>query len=233
MEVAVDCFESVINAQKGGAIRIELCNALSEGGLTPSLGFLKMCKTHTTLPIFPMIRCRGGDFVYSAEEMRIMADDIRIMKENGADGFVFGVLTGGNTLDKENCKMLLDVARPKPCTLHRAFDETVNCADALETAVELGFTRILTSGQQKDAATGIGTINNLINQAKERIIVMPGAGITALNLEEILLQTNAKEFHGSGKMSVNSNGQPRFITSCDNIKKIVTIYENLIERRNV
>ncbi|XP_074000149.1 copper homeostasis protein cutC homolog [Rhodnius prolixus] len=233
MEVAVDCIESVIKAELGGAIRIELCSALSEGGLTPSLGFLNLCRKHSTLPVFPMIRCRGGDFVYSAEEMEIMSEDIRIMKENGADGFVFGVLSDDKTLDREKCKLLLEVAQPKPCTLHRAFDETVDCAQALETAVELGFSRILTSGQKKDAAAGIDTINNLINKARERIIVMPGAGITVSNLEEILLQTNAQEFHGSGKVAVNCHGQPRNVTSSDNIKKMVAIYENVLGKRNV
>ncbi|XP_023222998.1 copper homeostasis protein cutC homolog [Centruroides sculpturatus] len=119
LEVCVDSLASAINAYKGGASRLELCSCLSEGGLTPSLGFLKIVRLQVKIPIFVLIRPRGGDFTYSNEEFQIMKEDIKIAKENGADGFVLGALTSSGKVDEVNCKLLIDEASPLPVTFHR------------------------------------------------------------------------------------------------------------------
>ena len=122
LEVCVDSVESIRNAERGGACRLELCSALSLGGLTPSVGLLGVAKRLTRLPVFVMIRCRDGNFVYDDDDLLVMKEDVVRLKECGADGFVFGVLNDDGRVNKEACRVLLDVARPLPCTFHRAFD---------------------------------------------------------------------------------------------------------------
>ncbi|XP_046910997.2 copper homeostasis protein cutC homolog [Dermatophagoides farinae] len=206
IEICVDNFESIEQAVKGGARRIELCSSLKEGGLTPSFGFFKYIKQSITkeLIVFPMIRPRGGDFHYSPEELKIMANDIECLKNNGADGFVFGCLRSDGTVDIDANRFLLDKAKPLPCTFHRAFDMTVNMEQSLEDVIGLGFKRILTSGQASTAEKGLEVIQKLVKLANGRIIIMPGSGINPNNLATILKTTNVQEYHCSASIVCHS-----------------------------
>uniref|UniRef100_A0A8C4GMW5 Copper homeostasis protein cutC homolog n=1 Tax=Dicentrarchus labrax TaxID=13489 RepID=A0A8C4GMW5_DICLA len=196
MEVCVDSVESAVNAERGGAGRLELCSSLLEGGLTPSLGLLQVVKQYVKIPIYAMIRPRGGDFLYSDQEVEVMRKDIELMKSHGADGLVLGALTEDGRVDAELCMELLAAARPLPVTFHRAV--------ALETLVSLGFQRVLTSGCDSTALEGLPLIKRLIDQAKGRISIMPGGGITERNLQRILEGSGAQEFHCSARSGKDS-----------------------------
>uniref|UniRef100_A0A8C4EMM1 Copper homeostasis protein cutC homolog n=1 Tax=Dicentrarchus labrax TaxID=13489 RepID=A0A8C4EMM1_DICLA len=204
MEVCVDSVESAVNAERGGAGRLELCSSLLEGGLTPSLGLLQVVKQYVKIPIYAMIRPRGGDFLYSDQEVEVMRKDIELMKSHGADGLVLGALTEDGRVDAELCMELLAAARPLPVTFHRAFDMVHDPAVALETLVSLGFQRVLTSGCDSTALEGLPLIKRLIDQAKGRISIMPGGGITERNLQRILEGSGAQEFHCSARSGKDS-----------------------------
>lgn len=204
MEVCVDSVESAINAERGGAGRIELCSGLLEGGTTPSMGILQVVKQCVQIPVFVMIRPRGGDFLYSDREVEVMKADIRLAKLYGADGLVFGALTEDGHIDKELCMSLMAICRPLPVTFHRAFDMVHDPVAALETLLTLGFERVLTSGCDSSALEGLPLIKRLIDQAKGRIVVMPGGGITDKNLQRILEGSGATEFHCSARSSRDS-----------------------------
>ncbi|CAL9687903.1 unnamed protein product [Knipowitschia caucasica] len=204
MEVCVDSVESAVNAQRGGASRLELCSSLLEGGLTPSIGLLHIVKQHVKIPVYVMIRPRGGDFLYSDFEVEVMKKDIELMKHNGADGLVMGALTEDGRVDSELCLELLVAARPLPVTFHRAFDMVNDPIIALETVVSLGFQRVLTSGCDSSALEGLPLIKRLMDQAKGRISIMPGGGITERNLQRILEGSGAQEFHCSARSSKES-----------------------------
>ena len=215
MEVCVDSVESAVNAVKGGSSRLELCCALSEGGLTPTLGLLRAVKQEvaTNVPVFVMVRPRGGDFAYSEQEFEVMKEDLVLMKESRcADGFVFGVLTPEGEVDGLRCSQLIEHARPHPVTFHRAFDMTRDPYRSLETIVGLKMERILTSGQESTALEGAPLIRELIERAHGRIIVMAGGGITERNLERVLRETGCREFHCSARSGVDSVMQYRSST---------------------
>ncbi|XP_062864629.1 copper homeostasis protein cutC homolog isoform X2 [Trichomycterus rosablanca] len=192
MEVCVDSVESAINAERGGAGRIELCSSLLEGGITPSVGLLQVVKENVQIPVYVMIRLRGGDFLYSEREVEVMKRDIELMKRHRADGLVLGALTEDGRVDAELCMELL------------AFDMVHDPLVALETLVSLGFERILTSGCDCSALEGLPIIKRLVEQAKGRIIIMPGGGITERNLQRILEGSGAQEFHCSSRSTKDS-----------------------------
>ncbi|XP_023564856.1 copper homeostasis protein cutC homolog isoform X2 [Octodon degus] len=192
MEVCVDSVESAVNAERGGAGRIELCSGLLEGGTTPSMGVLQVVKQCVQVPVYVMIRPRGGDFLYSDREIEVMKADIQLAKLYGADGLVFGALTEDGHIDKELCMSLV------------AFDMVNDPMEALETLLALGFERVLTSGCDSSALEGLPLIRRLIDQAKGRIVVMPGGGITDRNLQRILEGSGATEFHCSARSSRDS-----------------------------
>ncbi|XP_037638376.1 copper homeostasis protein cutC homolog isoform X1 [Sebastes umbrosus] len=204
MEACVDSVESAINAERGGAGRLELCSSLLEGGLTPSQGLLQVVKQYVKIPVYVMIRPRGGDFLYSDREVEVMRKDIELMKRHGADGLVLGALTEDGRVDAELCMELLAAARPLPVTFHRAFDMVHDPVVALETLISLGFQRLLTSGCDNSALEGLPLIKRLVDQAKERIDIMPGGGITERNLQRILEGSGAQEFHCSARSSKDS-----------------------------
>lgn len=205
MEVCVDSFESASAAVQGGAQRIELCSSLDQGGLTPSLGLLTLIRQRlpADLLVFVMIRCRGGDFVYDESEMSVMEEEIRsfLRSNQRVDGFVFGALLPDGTIDV-HCLTTLLAAIPKEIalTFHRAFDFVAKWDTAMEQLIQLGFHRILTSGQETSAYYGRKTIRQMITHAQNRIIVLPGCGINVTNLESILRETGAKEFHASARV---------------------------------
>lgn len=209
MEVCVDSVQSAVNAEDGGAKRVELCCNMSTGGTTPTLGLLKIVKRRVQIPVFVMIRPRGGDFLYCDEEFQVMKEDILSLKKGGADGFVFGILNRDGTVDENRCSELLVLAQPNPVTFHRAFDMTQNPHEALETLILLGFDRVLTSGQAETALKGLALIHQLVILADSRLIIMPGSGINIENLENILIESGVHEFHGSASVSLDSRMQYR------------------------
>lgn len=204
MEVCVDSVESAINAEKGGACRVELCANLMEGGTSPSIGMLRVMKKHVAIPVYVMIRPRGGDFLYTDLELEVMKTDLENLKEAGADGAVIGLLTRDGGVDIERSRELIDIAKPLPVTFHRAIDMCRDIRQAMEDIIELGCERILTSGGECSALEGAPVIAVMIEQAADRIIIVPGGGINERNVGRILESTGAKEFHGSARTSVPS-----------------------------
>ncbi|KAG9428269.1 copper homeostasis protein cutC [Apis mellifera carnica] len=202
MEICIDSLESAKNAIEGGATRLEICSALSEGGLTPTPSFLQKIKSFSSIPIYAMLRIRSGNFVYTKEEMEVMLQDLKILKDYGADGFVFGALTPDNEIDVESCKDILSAAESLPVTFHRAFDEVNDPLKSLKILIDLKFERILTSGQKDTALEGLELIKKLVQEARNKIIVMPGSGITKENILKIKMISGAKEFHASAKKKV-------------------------------
>jgi len=195
IEACVNSAISAIEAQKGGADRVELCENLHDGGTTPSAGAIRFAREKLHIGLFVMIRPRGGDFLYSNDEFGIMMEDIKVAKELGADGVVFGILNKDGTIDKERMKILAELSRPMGITCHRAFDMTIDPHQALEELISLGIDRILTSGQQKTALEGAFLIHNLIKKSNDRIIIMPGSGVKEHNIEELIRLTGAREIH--------------------------------------
>lgn len=210
MEVCVDSVESAVNAERGGASRVELCSSLVEGGTTPSLGTLRVVKRSVKIPVFVMLRPRGGDFLYTGAEFQVMLEDLQLLKENGADGIVFGVLTREGGVDRERCEQIVELARPLPVTFHRAFDMTRSPEECLGVLVELGVERVLTSGGESSALEGVPILRRLVEVGGAQIIVVPGGGITERNLRRILEGTGAREFHCSARTT-----KPSPMTYCN------------------
>lgn len=198
LEICCYNLESAMNAQDGNADRIELCEDSTVGGITPSIELFKEVKKNVSIPIFVMIRPRGGNFIYSESEFLQMKNEIIEYKKLGANGFVFGILNNNNKVDIERNSELVNLASPLPCTFHKAFDETKNSFLALENIISCGFSRILTSGQKPKTIEGVNLISELISKTKNRICIMPGGGIRSSNITEIRNKTNAKELHSSG-----------------------------------
>jgi copper homeostasis protein len=197
--------ESCITAQASGANRIELCDNPGEGGTTASYGFIKAARDAIQIELYPIIRPRGGDFLYSDEEFQIMQTDVQLCKDLGCDGVVIGMLNTDGSIDKKRCSKLVSIAYPLGVTFHRAFERCSNPFEALEDIIEIGCERILTSGQQPTAIEGIDLIDQLIRQAEDRIIIMPGSGVRSGNIIDIARQTGAIEFHSSASKMVNSS----------------------------
>ena len=195
IEACVNSAISAIEAQKGGADRVELCENLHDGGTTPSAGAIRFARKNLHIRLFVMIRPRGGDFLYSDDEFEIMKEDIKVARELGADGVVFGILKPDGTIDLERMKTLVDLACPMGITCHRAFDMTADPFQAMEDLITLGIDRILTSGQQKTAPQGASLILKLIQRSNGRIIIMPGSGVKEDNFEELIRKTGATEVH--------------------------------------
>ena len=203
-EIVVYNIESALKAQEGGADRIELCDNPGEGGTTPSYGTIEAVRQNVNLDVYVMIRPRGGDFHYSNYEFHSMRRDISQCQKISVDGVVFGILNPDGTLDKKRCKELIDKAKPLKVTCHRAFDMTRDPFEALEDCIEVGFDRILTSGQQAQALKGADLIGQLIKKANGRIAIMPGSGVNENTVEEIITKSKATEIHFSATSSRES-----------------------------
>ncbi len=196
IEICLESVESVVAAQKGGADRVELCSDLFEGGLTPTLGtFTVARKLASAIKINVMIRPRGGDFCYSDEEFEVMKEDLISLKNAGADGIVFGILTPEGDIDEERTRALVALASPLPVTFHRAFDMSKDAFKSLETLIDLGVKRILTSGLEPTVMEGLPLLTELVKKADDRIIIMPGCGISERNFKYLDEKINAKEYH--------------------------------------
>ncbi|MBA4321723.1 MAG: copper homeostasis protein CutC [Odoribacter sp.] len=204
LEICVDSLESAINAQIAGADRVELCDNLMEGGTTPCYGTIVSVRNNLTIGLHILIRPRGSDFLYTDPEFDIMRRDIEICGETGADGVVFGILLRDGNIDVERTSRLIEIARPMKVTFHRAFDMCRDPVRGLEEVILSGAERVLTSGQKSSAAEGSELIKNLIRQADNRIIIMPGGGINEFNITQIAKITGAHEFHLSGRKVVES-----------------------------
>ena len=204
LEVIGFNIESCALAQSAGANRIELCDNPGEGGTTPSNGFIKAAREVLEIDLYPIIRPRGGDFFYSDAEFEIMKTDVQLCKELGCNGVVIGILNADGAVDTARCKQLVDIAHPLGVTFHRAFDRTNDPFKALEDIISIGCERILTSGLQPTALEGIDLIAQLVKQANNRIIIMPGSGLRSDNITDIAEKSCSVEFHTSARKMVSS-----------------------------
>ena len=200
LEIAVFSVEAAVTALKAGAHRIEFCENPQEGGTTPSFGSLKTLRSFTTQPVFPIIRPRGGDFLYSRSEFEVMKADLLIVKELGYLGAVIGLLNADGSIDTKRTKELVDIAGPTmQLSFHRAFDRCKDPFIALEEIIATGCKRILTSGQVPNAADALPLLKELVEKAGDSIIIMPGSGVRSNNIKEIIQATGAKEMHSSAR----------------------------------
>lgn len=204
LECCVDSVESAINAQKGGAQRLELCANLIIGGTTPSLALFEAVKKYTGIPVRVLIRPRFGDFLYSPYEFDVLLQEVEMFKEAHADGIVVGALTPDGNLDMEQMTKLMNLAKEMPVTLHRAFDMCQDPFAALENAVALGIDTILTSGQKNHCLAGKELLGKLCEAADERLQILVGGGVTAEVISELLSDTKLNAFHMSGKIMQDS-----------------------------
>lgn len=208
MRIIEVCCESVadaLEAKAGGASRIELCTALDLGGLTPSYGMIIQTVARCQPPaVRVLIRPRGGNFVYTSDEIDIMVRDIRICRDLGVQGVVWGALKADGSIDVEACQRLMHASEGLSVTFHRAFDVCRDPMTALETIIHLGCDHLLTSGQAATAEAGAERLARLVQEAGERIIIMAGVGITPQNIAKIERLTGAVEFHSTAHRSVET-----------------------------
>lgn len=233
-ETCVDCVESAIAAEQGGAKRLEVCDSLIEGGITPSYGKLKQILRSVHIPIHVLIRPRGGDFVYSEHDMQIMMEDIRLCKELGVQGIVIGVLKANGEIDTEQTKRLITIAMepthssstfspssssPLSITFHRAIDTTPDPLAAFKTCMELGIDRVLTSGAAANALEGASIIEQMVDLCSTTAVssssfhkttkVIAGGGVTPHNIRQIIELTNVREIHGTARVTLPGRNQYR------------------------
>ena len=232
LEIIAFNIQSCATIQNAGAQRIELCGNPTEGGTTPSYGFIKAAREVTGIQLFPIIRPRGGDFLYSNEEFEIMKSEIKLCKEFGCDGVVIGLLNADGTIDKKRTAALVSLAYPLEVTFHRAFDRVKDMYIALEDVIEAGCGRILTSGLFPTAEQGMGNLQKLVEAANNRIVIMHGSGVRSDNINIIAQKTSASEFHSSARIlsaslmqhyNKNMNETLEYNTvDEDEVKKLVT-----------
>ena len=216
LEICANSYKSAINAQRAGAHRIELCEDLSVGGVTPNEQTLAKVLEELSIPVFVLVRPRSGDFNYSDEEFHMMLQTIDVCKAKGCAGIVAGVLNTDRTIDEQRTNTLIEHSRPLAFTFHRAFDEVIDPKTSLEILIRLGVDRILTSGQEAKAIEGLPMLKALNQLANEKLIIMPGSGINpnnALNFKK----AGFIEIHGSASKLVNGEK----VSDIDTIKSIL------------
>jgi copper homeostasis protein len=195
VEACVDSVASSLAAERGGASRLELCDALFDGGTTPSAGMIAACKAAVSIPVFVMIRPRGGGFVYSDAERDVMQRDVLVARELGADGIVIGGLNQDATIDLDLVGCLMEAARELPVTFHRAFDVTSDLPASLEALAGAGVQRVLTAGGAPTAVEGAHVLSALVRQAGSRLVVMAGGGVRETNVSELVSLSGVRELH--------------------------------------
>jgi copper homeostasis protein len=206
-ELCAESIQACLAAREGGADRIELCSALSEGGLTPSHGLIRAAVLRSELPVHVLLRPRGGDFLYTEDEFNLMREDLSHARTLGATGFVLGILRADGTVDVERTGELVELAAPLEVTFHRAFDYTVSLEQALEDILGTGCRRILTSGGEPDVLAGAGKLAQLVEQAAGRIEIAVGGGLRIKDATALVRATGANHFHGSLRSTVASGMQ--------------------------
>ncbi len=214
VEICLDSVDSAVAAQQGGADRVELCDNLAQGGTTPSWGMVQLARQQIDVGLMVIVRPRGGDFLYSDAEFAVMKRDVAHLCGSGADGVVLGCLNSDGTVDKRRTAALIELAksgdRPLSVTFHRAFDMTRDPFEALETLLELGVDRVLTSGQASSAMAGGELINQLQAVAGNRLIVLPAVGINAGNVAQLVAETGVQEVHIGGAVRERIASQMAF-----------------------
>lgn len=195
LEIVVSTVEDCMAAESSGGDRIELCAAITTGGLTPTLGTLIEAKKRVRIPVMAMVRPRAGGFCYSEEDFAAMRRDAALLLEHGADGIVFGVLHTDGNVDTKRCEKLVEIAGDKQTVFHRAFDVVPDPVRSLDELIEAGFTRVLTSGQRSAAVEGRDLIRQLIVRANQRIEVLPGGGVRQHNVRQLVETTGCKQVH--------------------------------------
>lgn len=215
LEVCCGSADDVIQAHKAGAHRVELNSNLFHGGLTPTIGSLLVAKRETGMKIMTMVRPREGGFCYTPAEFATAIEDAKLLLENGSDGLVFGFLHQDGTLDKERTRILAELAQAagKETVFHRAIDVVPDWRETLDALIELGITRVLTSGQEPDVSLGTQTVREMIEYAGGRIQILPGAGITARNMDRIIAETGCSQIHLAAH-------RPQYDTSVNNNRSI-------------
>lgn len=217
IEIACCNVQSCLNAELAGAHRIELFENLPEGGCTPSLSTLKLARQLTNLPVYVMIRPRGGNFNFSEIEFQQMAIDIELCKQLNVDGIVFGILNSNHRVDKSRCEELLKLWGGS-ATFHRAIDESSSYYDDAKVVANIGFERLLTSGGESDVMKGLTSIKELKSTLGDSIKIMPGCGVTPENANSILKQTECTEIHATCKLPWNNT----WVSDLDQIRKLAT-----------
>lgn len=220
VEICCNSILSARNAKLGGAYRIELCQALGEGGTTPSAAAIEYCVKELNLQTRVLIRPRGGNFVYDNDEMRVILRDIELANKLGADAVVIGFLTPEGDIDTIKTRMAVEAAESMGVTFHRAFDECRNPEEALEQIIDCGCQKLLTSGCKPTAMEGVATIKRLVDQSSGRIDIIAASGIVATNAAEIVALTGVNEIHGSFKKTVDG-------ISITDTKQVIQLFENL------
>ena len=200
LEICAFNLSSALIAQRAGADRIELCAGPEEGGVTPSAGLIRTARELLKIALYPIIRPREGYFLYSEEEFRIMLRDVDYCKQLGCNGVVIGLLQADGSVDQGRTARLVETAYPLGVTFHRAFDRAANPFEALEDLIRTGCERILTSGQRPVAMEGASLLNELVREADDRIVIMPGSGVRSANIAELAEKTGAVEFHTSARI---------------------------------
>ncbi|MGB0863237.1 MAG: copper homeostasis protein CutC [Saprospiraceae bacterium] len=213
LEICANSLTSALNAQAGGADRVELCSELSLGGVTPSAGLIELVRARLSIEVFVLIRPRAGNFYYSNNELEIIKNDILFCKKMGCDGVVIGALNRNGTVNIEAMRAFIDLARPMKVTFHRAFDVCQEPIKSLNELIELGVDRVLTSGQQPTAIEGIGLLEDLLKVAQTDIIILAGSGVNTENVAKFY-EIGIPEIHFSAKKNLN----PSFDIFVSNVK---------------
>ncbi|THU40406.1 copper homeostasis protein CutC [Niastella caeni] len=236
LEVCAFNLQSSVIAEKAGAKRVELCENPADGGTTPSYGTIKQTREKIGIALYPIIRPRGGNFFYDEEEFAIIKQDILLCKQLGCDGISTGVHKQNGEIDTDRLKRIVEWAYPMGVTCHRVFDATPDPLQALEEIISSGCERILTSGQKSAAPEGIHMLATLVQQANGRIIIMPGAGVRAANIETLIKGTGATEFHTSARITAPdpvtfrnpaiTDAGPWYIANEEELKKIINVLNN-------
>lgn len=240
-ELCAEDIDACLVARDGGANRIELCSALSEGGLTPSHGLIRAAIIRSGLPVHVLLRPRGGDFVYTDAEFDVMREDLRHIRSLGARGVVLGVMCPNNAVDMERTRELVDLAGPLEVTFHRAFDNAASLDQALEDVIASGCRRVLTSGGEHDVVSGAPSLARLVEQAAGRIEIAVGGGLRLKNAAAVARGTGAQHFHGSIRRTIDgplrsdrpdvlddagTSTQPRFIVDGSDVRRMIETLRN-------